>query len=58
MVCGAIAAAPRPWTARAAISQPMEGASAANELDYGTLDRKFRRELLDRTLIWNQRHLI
>ena len=31
---------------------------APNERDYGTLDRHCRREPLDRTLIWNQRHLM
>jgi putative transposase len=31
---------------------------AADERDRRTLDRRCRRELLDRTLIWNLRHLM
>ena len=30
----------------------------ANEFDHGAVDGSCRRELLDRTLIWNQRHLM
>jgi hypothetical protein len=34
------------------------GADASDELDHGAVVRTCRRELLDRTLIWNQRHLL
>ena len=31
---------------------------AEDEFDHGAMDRQLPRELLDRTLIWNQRHLM
>ena len=34
------------------------GPDAENEFDHGTLVQTCRHELLDRTLTWNQRHLL
>jgi Integrase core domain len=39
-------------------SHPLGGAGAEDEFDHGAMDRSCRRELLDRTLIWSQRHLM